>query len=71
MSPCSSRVVLHHLDERGPVEVTSLAAALDEHPMTVTKRCYDLQSEGHVRQISGGVYAITDDGQEYLEQLSE
>lgn len=71
MTNCSSRGLLDVLDERGPAEVTSLASALEVHPVTVTKECHDLQSDGHIRQISGGVYTITDEGRVYLEQLSE
>ena len=59
------------LDERGAVEVGTLAAALEEHPVTVTQVCYDLQADGHVRQVSGGVYTITDDGREFLTAQTE
>ncbi|WP_027119034.1 DeoR family transcriptional regulator [Natronorubrum tibetense] len=71
MTNCSSRVLLRVLDERGAVETTSLADALGVHPVTVSKECHELQSDGHIRQISGGVYAITDTGERHLETLSE
>ncbi|WP_049914761.1 helix-turn-helix domain-containing protein [Haloterrigena salina] len=71
MTNCSSRGLLRVLDERGAVEVGTLAATLDEHPVTVTQVCYDLQSDGHVQQVSGGVYTITEDGRQYLTTLSE
>lgn len=71
MTNCSTRGLLRVLDERGPAEVTALAECLEVHPVTVTKECYDLQSDGHIRQISGGVYNITDEGEEYLRTLSE
>ncbi|QFU84190.1 DeoR family transcriptional regulator [Natronorubrum aibiense] len=71
MTRCSSRGLLSLLDERGPVEATSLAAALDVHPMTVRTKCHELQSAGHVRQVSGGVYTITETGRDYLSTLTE
>ncbi|ELY61629.1 helix-turn-helix domain-containing protein [Natronolimnohabitans innermongolicus] len=71
MTNCSSRGLLVLLDERGPTEVTSLAASLEAHPMTVTSECRDLQSDGLVRQISGGVYRITEDGRQQLRAQSE
>ncbi|MXV62371.1 MarR family transcriptional regulator [Natronorubrum sp. JWXQ-INN-674] len=71
MTACSTRGLLDLLDERGPTEIGVLAAALETHPVTVTNRCSTLQSDGYVRQISGGVYVITDDGEEYLTSLPE
>jgi Mn-dependent DtxR family transcriptional regulator len=71
MSPPSERTLLAALNERGPIRVTSLSSALDAHPIAVDQRCYDLQSEGHVRRVSGEVYEITDDGQERLKRLAE
>ncbi len=71
MTHCSTRGLLDLLAERGPTEVTSLAAALEAHPVTVTKQCCELQSDGHVRQIAGGVYTITDTGEAYLVTLTE
>lgn len=71
MTSCSRRGLLTLLDERGPTEVTSLAATLDEHPVTVTNACRELQREGHVRQVAEGVYVITDDGESHLATRSE
>jgi len=71
MTRCSTRGLLATLDARGPVEATTLATALEVHPMTVTKQCYELQCSGYVRQISGDVYTITEDGREHLAALSE
>lgn len=70
MPGCSDKALLATLSERGPVEIASLATELETHPLTIHKRCGELQSAGHVRQVSGGVYAITDDGQAYLEALT-
>ncbi|AGB36733.1 hypothetical protein [Natronococcus occultus] len=71
MQGCSDQALLATLAERGPAEMVTLADEFETHPVTITERCYELQSEGHVRQISGGVYVITDDGRAYLETLSE
>ncbi|ELY43359.1 hypothetical protein [Natronorubrum sulfidifaciens] len=71
MTRCSSRGLLSLLDERGPAAATSLAAALDAHPMTVRTKCHDLQSAGHVHQISGDVYTITEAGRDHLSTLTE
>lgn len=66
MPHCPERAVLSVLDNGGPMAVTSLAQSLDEHPTTVDLTCAELQSSGHVKQISGGIYDITADGTAYL-----
>ncbi|WP_306057147.1 hypothetical protein [Natronococcus wangiae] len=71
MERCSDRALLAVLAEREPVEMASLATALEAHPVTIDQRCYELQSDGHVCQVSGGVYEITDAGRAYLESLQE
>lgn len=71
MTNCSTRVLLGILDERGAVETTTLATVVDAHPMTVATKCHELQTAGHVRQVSGGVYSITDAGEQHLATLSE
>ena len=71
MNGCSDQALLAMLAERDSVEMASLASEFETHPMTITQRCYELQSDGHVRQIAGGVYAITDDGRAYLETLED
>ena len=71
MPNCSSRAVLARLDECGPIGAPSVAEQLEVHPITVQNRCYQLQSDGYVFQISGGVYCITEDGREYLRTLED
>jgi Mn-dependent DtxR family transcriptional regulator len=71
MNGCSDQVLLATLVERGPIEMAALADTVEVHPVTLTDRCAELQSDGHVRQIAGGVYAITDDGRAYLESLPD
>jgi DNA-binding Lrp family transcriptional regulator len=71
MKGCSDRSLLAALAEHGPIEMASLADAVESHPMTVDARCSELQDAGHLRRIGGGVYAITEDGEAYLETLSE
>lgn len=62
MTDRSRRGVLRILDERGTAEATAVAATLEVHPVTVAQTCRDLQAEGHVRQVSQGVFTITEDG---------
>ena len=71
MTDCSNRALLRVLDDRGPAATTELAGELGAHPLTVDHKCSELRAEGHVRQISVGVYSITDDGREYLVPLAE
>ncbi|GAB3677831.1 MarR family transcriptional regulator [Halopiger thermotolerans] len=71
MTGCSDRALLALLEERGPIRVTRLAAALDAHPLTVTQYCDDLRADGYVRRISSDVYVITEDGRSYLTALDD
>ncbi|EMA43679.1 MarR family transcriptional regulator [Halobiforma nitratireducens] len=71
MSRCSDRALLELLAERGPLQVTHLAAALDVHPLTVTQRCDALQSNGYVRRVSADVFGLTEDGREHLASLTD
>lgn len=50
------------LREHGPATGPELAALLDMHPATVERRCRALQRAGRVRLVTGGRYALTDDG---------
>lgn len=46
------------LAEEGPATGPELAERLDAHPATVLQRCRTLQRTGHVRQVTGGMYAL-------------
>ncbi|MFA9426691.1 MarR family transcriptional regulator [Natronorubrum sp. A-ect3] len=70
MCSCSSQKLLSILDERGPVDTSSLAAALGVHPLTVRTACRELHADGYVRQVSSGVYAITAAGKAHLSTRS-
>jgi DNA-binding IclR family transcriptional regulator len=62
------RAVLEVLDEEGRCSVTGIAEALDRHPVTVDRQCYDLQVDGYIAiATSGGTYRLTDQGHERLE----
>lgn len=65
------RTLLRALDEREDTSVSSLAEAIEAHPITTDQRCYELQQEGYIRQTSAGVYVLTDSGEEYLSTLTE
>lgn len=47
--------------------VPTLAETLDGHPITIDRRCYELQRDGYIRQTSKGVYVITDAGEDRRE----
>lgn len=65
------RTLLRALDEREDTSVSSLAEAIEAHPITTDQRCYELQQKGYIRQTSAGVYVLTDSGEEYLSTLTE
>ena len=46
------------LAEHGPATGPDLAELLGVHPLTVERRCTDLQRAGRIRQGTGGRYAI-------------
>lgn len=50
------------LDEHGPATGPELAALLDAHPAAVERQCRMLQQRGRVRQVTGGMYALADEG---------
>lgn len=71
MATFSNRTLLALLAERGPLDVASLAATLETHPLTVAQQCADLQSAGYVRQIGDDVYVLSDAGEDYLARLAD
>ena len=48
------------LAEHGPATVPDLAERLDTHPLTVERRCAELQRTGRIRQDTGGRYTTCD-----------
>ncbi|TKR25339.1 Lrp/AsnC family transcriptional regulator [Natronomonas salsuginis] len=47
--------------------VSGIADALDRHPVTVDRQCYDLQTDGYIAvATSGGTYRLTAKGRERL-----
>ncbi len=47
--------------------VAGIADALGQHPVTVDRRCYDLQTDGYIAiASSGGTYRLTEKGRERL-----
>ena len=71
MTGCSPHELLTVLEEQGPVRATRLAAELEAHPLTVSQHCRELHADGYVRRVSADVFAVTDDGREYLTTRAE
>lgn len=58
----TERAILVALDAREQLSVTELADHLDAHPVSVARRCDDLQQDGTIRQITSGRYTLTETG---------
>lgn len=72
MDSDAERTLLAVLRDREAAAVTTLAETLDAHPITIDRRCYELQRDGYIRQTSKGIYAITGAGEDRLEtQVNE
>lgn len=69
MEPSLDLMLLEAVDNKGPIDLTSLSEQLDTHPITIDQQCYELQVDGYLTQVTGGVYTITDDGQDHLAYL--
>ena len=55
-----ARAILEALEESSPATAADLATVLGTHPVTVERRCRDLQREEYVRRCRGGTYALDD-----------
>ena len=67
MEPGLASDVLGVLDGGEQRSVAGIADALDRHPVTVDRQCYDLQSDGYiVIASSGGTYKLTEKGRKRL-----
>lgn len=56
----TERRILRHLADRGPVDVVDLAAALEDHPMTVELACERLHEKELVRLVGSSRYHLAD-----------
>jgi DNA-binding IclR family transcriptional regulator len=56
--PRPDRTIPELLAEHGPATGPDLAELLDSHPLTVERRCSDLQRAGRIRQDTGGRYTL-------------
>lgn len=52
------RVILQTLAESGPITIPELADSLAVHPVTIERRCSDLQRAGYVRRCTGGKFTL-------------
>lgn len=49
--------------------ISGIADALGEHPVTVDRQCYDLQTDGYIAVASsGGTYRLTEKGRRRLSE---
>lgn len=60
------RELLEVLADGAPRYVVDLAAAVDEHPVTVEHACDRLRDDGDIRSIGCGRYDITAAGRRQL-----
>lgn len=56
------REILEQLTDDGPMTVSQLADRLAAHPVTIERRCRELQRTGRVRRCPGGAFAVDDSG---------
>jgi DNA-binding IclR family transcriptional regulator len=52
--------ILDALAAHGPATGPELAQLLGTHPITVERRCCDLQQRGRVQQTTGGAYVLAE-----------
>lgn len=52
------RMILETLAESGPVTIPELADCLAVHPVTIERRCHELQRAGLVRRCTGGMFTV-------------
>ncbi|NKE34882.1 MarR family transcriptional regulator [Natronococcus sp. JC468] len=60
----SDREILETLTDGGPMTISQLADRLATHPVTIERRCRELQRAGRVRRCPGGTFAVDDSGGE-------
>ncbi|MDG5818758.1 winged helix-turn-helix transcriptional regulator [Natronococcus sp. A-GB7] len=58
----NERAILELLSDDGPMTSSQLADRLAAHPLTIDRRCRDLQRAGRVRRCPGGAFAVDDSG---------
>jgi Mn-dependent DtxR family transcriptional regulator len=58
--------ILAVLDQHEPLSVVEIADIMGAHPVAVDRHCYQLHQNGYVRVISGGIYSLTEDGEQSL-----
>lgn len=54
------RVVLQTIADAGPISIAELADRLAAHPITIERRCQELQRAGYVHRCAGGTFAVDD-----------
>jgi DeoR/GlpR family transcriptional regulator of sugar metabolism len=56
----NERAILELLTDDGPLTTSQLADRLAAHPITIDRRCRELQRAGRVRRCPGGAFTIDD-----------
>ncbi|WP_306052262.1 winged helix-turn-helix transcriptional regulator [Natronococcus wangiae] len=54
----AEREILRTLAESGPITIPELADRLAAHPVTIERRCRELQRAGYVRRCTGGTFTV-------------
>ncbi|WP_254523763.1 MarR family transcriptional regulator [Natrinema caseinilyticum] len=63
------RTILDSLADSGPLYVVDLAAAVDEHPLTIEQACERLHDAADIRPIGCRRYDITATGHRRLSDV--
>lgn len=59
--------ILETLNTRGCLHVMDIAAEIDEHPVSIDRKCNDLQKQELARMCGSGVYTLTERGERVCE----
>lgn len=64
----TDREILDILVANAPLRVMDIAKIADRHPITVDQTCARLHEQGHISPLGRGLYDVTDDGIQQLEE---
>ncbi len=65
----AKEAILRALRGQRAVSASELANEVDAHPAVIDRCCSGLQRSGYIRQTAPGVYTLTRDGEERLDEL--
>lgn len=58
--------ILAVLDQHEQLSVVEIADIMGAHPIAIDRHCYQLHQNGYVRVFGGGIYSLTEDGEQSL-----